>query len=83
MITETLCTSLPDQLYPLGYAVPVRYHVKQTVRSSAWRTGLRDLRAKIAIARRIEQAEHGNLGKIRSAGSVVSEIKIELGPETT
>jgi len=42
--------------------------------------GLRDLRAKVAIARRIEQAENGNLGKIRSVGSGVSEMKIELGP---
>ncbi len=42
--------------------------------------GLRDLVAKVAIARRIEQAENGNLGKTRSVGSGVSEMKIELGP---
>jgi len=58
----------------------VRYLVKQTVGFSAWHMGLRDLRAKVAIARRIEQAENGNLGKIRSVGSGVSEMKIELGP---
>lgn len=42
--------------------------------------GLRDLVAKVAIDRRIEQAENGNLGKTRSVGSGVSEMKIELGP---
>lgn len=42
--------------------------------------GLRDLRAKVAIARRIEQAENGNLGETRSVGSGVSEMKIDLGP---
>lgn len=58
----------------------MRYLVKQTVRFSAWHRGLRDLRAKVAIARRIEQAENGNLGKIRSVGTGVSEMKIKLGP---
>jgi putative addiction module killer protein len=42
--------------------------------------GLRDLVAKVAIDQRIEQAENGNLGKTRSVGSGVSEMKIELGP---
>jgi len=58
----------------------VRYLVKQTVGFSIWHIGLRDLRAKVAIARRIEQAESGNLGKTRSVGSGVSEMKIDLGP---
>ena len=58
----------------------MRYLVKQTVGFSAWHIGLRDLRAKVAIARRIEQAENGNLGKTRSVGSGVSEMKIDLGP---
>lgn len=58
----------------------MRYFVKQTVGFSAWHIGLRDLRAKVAIARRIEQAENGNLGKTRSVGSGVSEMKIDLGP---
>ena len=58
----------------------MRYLVKQTVGFSAWHTSLRDLRAKVAIARRIEQAENGNLGKTRSVGSGVSEMKFDLGP---
>ena len=58
----------------------MRYLVKQTVGFSAWHMELRDLRAKVAIARRIEQAENGNLGKTRSVGSGVSEMKIDLGP---
>lgn len=37
------------------------------------------MRARVAIARRIEQAEHGNLGKVRSLGGGVSEMKIDLG----
>ena len=58
----------------------MRYLVKQTVGFSAWHTDLRDLRAKVAIARRVEQAENGNLGKTRSVGGGVSEMKIDLGP---
>ena len=58
----------------------MRYLVKQTVGFSAWHIGLRNLRAKVAIARRIEQAENGNVGKTRSVGSGVSEMKIDLGP---
>ena len=58
----------------------MRYLVKQTVGFSAWHTDLRDLRAKVAIARRIEQAENGNLGKTRSVGSGVSEMKFDLEP---
>lgn len=54
--------------------------MKQTVGFSAWHTNLRDLRAKVAIARRIEQAENGNLGKTRSVGSGVSEMKFDLEP---
>ena len=67
-------------MYPTGYNSAVRYLVKQTVGFSAWHVGLRDLRAKVAIARRIEQAENGNLGKTRSVGNGVSEMKIDLGP---
>jgi len=56
------------------------YRIEQTEIFKTWHLGLRDLRAKIAIARRIDRAEQGNLGEIEPVGNGVSEMKINLGP---
>jgi putative addiction module killer protein len=56
------------------------YRVEQTEIFKAWRLGLRDLRARVAIGRRIEHAEAGNLGDVEPVGDGVSEMKIDLGP---
>ncbi|WP_197457766.1 type II toxin-antitoxin system RelE/ParE family toxin [Ferrovum sp. PN-J185] len=37
------------------------------------------MRAKVAIARRIERAENGNLGDVKSVGDGVSEMRIDVG----
>ena len=39
----------------------------------------KDLRTKIAIARRIERTENGNLEDSNSVGGGVSEIRIDIG----
>ncbi len=57
----------------------MNYHVEQTSNFLQWHKELRDLRAKIAIARRIERAENGNLGDIKSVGEGVSEMRIDVG----
>ncbi|MNP38805.1 hypothetical protein D3C76_1323430 [compost metagenome] len=40
---------------------------------------IRDLRAKIAIARRIDRAGAGNRGDVKSVGGGVSELRIDVG----
>lgn len=58
----------------------VRYEIRQTEVFAAWHSRLRDMRARVAIARRIEQASCGNLGDSRSLGGVISELRIRVGP---
>ena len=55
------------------------YIVEQTESFAKWHRELRDLRAKVAIARRITRAEKGHLGDIKSGGDYVSEMRIDVG----
>ncbi|WP_394753882.1 type II toxin-antitoxin system RelE/ParE family toxin [Crenothrix sp.] len=57
----------------------MNYIVEQTEAFAKWHYSLRDLRAKTAIARRIERAENGNLGDIKSIGNDVSEMRVNVG----
>lgn len=43
-----------------------------------WRDGLRDKRAKVAIARRIDRLALGNPGDVKPVGEGVSEMRIAL-----
>jgi len=54
--------------------------IQQTHTFSQWLTKLKDIRARITIARRLERAETGNLGDIKSVGGSVYEMRIDLGP---
>lgn len=56
------------------------YLVEQTDEFRDWHARLRDLRARIAIARRIERAAAGNLGDAKSLGGGVSELRVDVGP---
>lgn len=56
------------------------YIIQQTESFESWHDSIKDIRAKVAIARRIERAEHGNLGDVKSVGGGVSEIRINVGP---
>jgi len=56
------------------------YIIKKTKDFDRWQHSLRDLRAKVAIMRRIERAAHGNLGDNKSVGDGVSELRIDVGP---
>jgi putative addiction module killer protein len=57
----------------------MEYIIQQTKNFKDWHGSLRDLRTKIAIARRIERAEQGNLGDVKSVGDGVSEMRINVG----
>ena len=41
---------------------------------------LKDLRGKIAIARRIERMGNGNFGDVKSVGGNISELRVTVGP---
>lgn len=57
----------------------MNYIVQQTMIFVAWHASVRDLRAKIAIARRIDRASAGNLGDIKPVGDGVSEMRVDVG----
>ncbi len=57
----------------------MNYTIQQTVTFAKWHADLRDLRAKAAIARRINRVETGNLGDFKSVGGHVSEMRIDIG----
>jgi putative addiction module killer protein len=55
------------------------YIVQQTELFEKWHGCVKDQKAKIAIARRIERAEHGNLGDAKTVGNGISEMRIDTG----
>lgn len=54
--------------------------VRQTELFVAWRNGLRDLKARAAITRRLDRITTGLLGDWKSVGGGVSELRIDVGP---
>ncbi len=57
----------------------MNYTIQQTETFAKWHEALRDLRARTAIARRIDRAEYGNLGDVKPVGGNVSEMRIDVG----
>ncbi|WP_130906496.1 type II toxin-antitoxin system RelE/ParE family toxin [Pseudomonas sp. Sample_16] len=57
----------------------MNYLVQQTGIFAAWHTSVRDMRAKVAIARRIDRAAAGNLGDIKAVGNGISEMRVDVG----
>ena len=56
------------------------YNIQQIEKFSQWLTKLKDMRARIAIMRRVERAQSGNLGDVKSVGECVYEMRIDMGP---
>ncbi|MCP1517777.1 type II toxin-antitoxin system RelE/ParE family toxin [Pseudomonas sp. GT1P32] len=57
----------------------MNYLIQQTTNFAQWHASIRDLRAKVAIARRIDRASAGNLGDIKPVGDGVSEMRVDVG----
>ncbi|TPG90278.1 type II toxin-antitoxin system RelE/ParE family toxin [Pseudomonas caspiana] len=57
----------------------MNYLIQQTMIFAAWHASIRDLRAKLAIARRIDRASAGNLGDIKPVGDGVSKMRVDVG----
>ena len=66
-------------MYLNGYYSSM-YSIQQTHTFSQWLTNLKDMRTRISIVRRLERAESGNLGDIKSVGGSVYEMRINRGP---
>jgi putative addiction module killer protein len=64
-------------LYLNEYNYVMNYMVEQTDTFAQWHAALRDLRAKIAIARRIDRAANGNMGDAKSVIGDVSEMRVD------
>lgn len=56
------------------------YKAYKTEIFSKWHDSLKDIKGKIAIARRIDRAEKGNFGDSESVGDGVFELRIDFGP---
>jgi putative addiction module killer protein len=57
----------------------MNYLIQQTIMFVKWHSSIRDLRAKVAIARRIDRASVGNLGDVKSVGDGVSDMRVDVG----
>lgn len=54
--------------------------VRETDTFVNWLTGLRDVRAKAEVARRVRRLALGNAGDVKPVGEGVSELRIHYGP---
>jgi len=61
----------------------MNYIVEQTASFAKWHAALRDMRAKVAIARRIERAQNGNLGDIKPVGGGLFVLLLAGGDKST
>ncbi|NIF28689.1 type II toxin-antitoxin system RelE/ParE family toxin [Pantoea sp. Tr-811] len=52
--------------------------VEQTESFADWLSSLRDLRAQLAIGRRLERAAMGNLGDTKWLGGGIGELRIDV-----
>ncbi len=46
----------------------------------AWFRGLRDMRARVRIAARLDRVAEGNFGDVKPVGHGISELRIDYGP---
>lgn len=65
-------------MYLNGYNLSM-YTIQQTHKFSQWLIKLKDMRARIAIVRRLERAQSGNLGDVKSVGERVFEMRVDMG----
>ena len=53
---------------------------KQTETFRKWRTRLKNERARVLIASRLDRLAYGNAGDVRPVGAGISELRIDYGP---
>ena len=55
------------------------YEIHTTAVFDKWAANLKDRKAALAIAMRLDRAANGNLGDVKSVGDNVSEMRIFVG----
>ena len=55
------------------------FTVQLTATFQSWLDRLRDARAQVSIARRIERIAAGNFGDVKPVGEGVSELRVDVG----
>ena len=58
----------------------MRYEIEKTEVFDKWLKKLRDRKAVLAIAKRLDMAITGNFGDVASVGEGISEMRIFVGP---
>ncbi len=58
----------------------MQYEIEKTEEFDAWLKNLRDRKAVLAIAKRLDRASLGNFGDIAPVGDGVSEMRLFIGP---
>lgn len=58
----------------------MQYEIEKTEQFDAWLKNLRDRKAVLAIAKRLDRACLGNFGDIVPVGDGVSEMRLFIGP---
>lgn len=66
-------------MYSIDYNFCV-FTIKLTDEFSAWLTGINDGMTKRRLGRRLEKAQLGNLGDVKSVGEGVMEMREFFGP---
>lgn len=56
------------------------FEIKQTAEFTTWFDGIKDGMTRRRLGRRLEKAEHGNLGDVEPVGEGVSEMREHFGP---
>lgn len=69
-----------ENSYPCGYdwGVHMMCVIEQTECFARWLACLKDLRARLAVGRRIERAAMGNLGDFKALGGGLSELRVDV-----
>lgn len=57
----------------------MQYNIKETELFSKWLKKLKDIKAKVAILRRIDRMRLGNFGDHKGLGENLSELRITTG----
>lgn len=57
----------------------MNFIIQQTTTFAEWLHSLKDMQARVAIARRIERATLGNFGDHKSVNDGVSEMRVDVG----
>ena len=64
----------------MGYIAGMEYEIEKTEVFDKWLKKLRDRKAVLVIAARLDRAKLGNFGNVDPVGEGVTEMRIHLGP---